>query len=78
MINILKGVVDHSKVSLSKFYLNTFYWCLLRKSWSPHVSSGFLLWDMEFFVLQCKHAQYDSSNPGNLIESSYLAFNLIF
>ena len=59
------------------YHLNMFYWSQLRSSWSPHVFSGFLLRDMGLFVLQCKHAQDDSSNPGNLIESSW-AFNLIF
>ena len=75
-LSAFKGV-DHSKKSLSKFYLNTFNWSQLRSSWSPHVSSGFLLRDMGLFVLQCKHAEDDSSNPGNLIESSW-ALNLIF
>ena len=61
-----KGV-DHLKKSFSKFYLNNmFYWSQLRSSWSPQVSSGFLLRDMGLFVLQCKHPQGDSSNPGNL------------
>ena len=32
---------------------------------------------MGLFVLQCKHREGDSSNPGNLIESPS-AFNLIF
>ena len=31
---------------------------------------GFLLRDIGLFVLQCKLAEDDSSNPGNLIESS--------
>ena len=60
-----------------KFYhLNVFYWSQLRSSWSPDVSSGFLLRDMGLFVLPCKHPQGDSSNPGNLTESPW-AFNLI-
>ena len=41
------------------------------------VSSRFLVQDMGLFVLQCKHPQGDSSNPGNLIESPW-AFNYIF
>ena len=28
------------------------------------------IWGCLMFVLQCKHAEDDSSNPGNLIESS--------
>ena len=65
-LTIIKGV-DHSKKSLSKFYLNTFYLevvevlMFLAGSYSE-------IW-VKLFVLQCKHRQGDSSNPGNVIES---------
>ena len=34
------------------------------------LAGSYSIRDMGLFVLQCKHAQDDSSNPGYLIESS--------